>query len=118
MVDRDGNAPAADAHNEHAGVDEKLDRAELDDRSRFGRRDDPAPVAPVRRHGPATLDPEPVGSGAVVDRADELLGPAEGRIVSIDDQLRQQRRHLALAGEPVDELLIEQIADHALAFGA
>jgi hypothetical protein len=42
---------------------------------------------------------------------------AEGGIVGVDDDLRQQGRDRA-AGEGVAQLLLEQVADHPLALGS
>ena len=53
----------------------------------------------------------------VVDRPDELGRMRERRVVGVHDHLREERRDRATA-EDVDELLLEQIADHALALGA
>jgi hypothetical protein len=41
----------------------------------------------------------------------------EGRVFGVDDDLREERRDRP-AAEAVDELLVEQVPDHALALGA
>ena len=53
----------------------------------------------------------------VIDRPDRLGRSAEGRIGGIDFDLCQQRRDLAL-GQFVRQRLLDEVADHALAFGA
>ena len=52
-----------------------------------------------------------------VDRADRLRRRAEGGVVSVDDDLRQDRDRRP-SGQAVPEFLLEHVADHALALGA
>ena len=57
------------------------------------------------------------GRLAVVDRADRLRGALERRVAGVHHHLGQQRRDARVA-QLVDQLLLEQVADHALGLGA
>ena len=56
--------------------------------------------------------------GGVVDRADRLGRPLEGRIGAVDLDHGQQRRQMALERQLVAELLLEHVADHPLGLRA
>ena len=91
------------------------DRVELDDADRLGRGHDPPPALPVR----ATLQPFSRGERPpppVVDRADELGGRGERRVVGGDERLGDQREH-GLADAGVGQRLGEPVADHPLGLG-
>ena len=57
---------------------------------------------------------DPVRLGLVVDGTDELGRILERRVVRVDLDHRQQARERHLDGQQVAQLLLEEIADHAL----
>ena len=116
-INRDRDPTTADADHDHARLDQQPQRRELDDRARLRRGHNTPVTRSIRRDRPAPLSGEPLRRHAVVDRADRLGRPRECGIVAIDDHLRQQRRDRP-AAERVDQLLIEQVTDHALRLGA
>ena len=73
-------------------------------------------MVPVGRDRPPAFGGEPLGRVAVVDRADRLRRPREGRVVTVDDHLGEQGGDRP-AAEGVEQLLVEQVADHSLRLG-
>src|SRR5581483_1029312 len=113
----DRYAPASGADDDLAGGEQPLDRGELDDLARLRRRDHAPHVRPVGGDGPAALGCEPGRLDAVVDRADRLRRPREGRVVLVDDDLGEHGDDAAAAGSS-RERLREEVADHPLALRA
>ena len=68
--------------------------------------------------GPALVGGEGLRLGLVVDRPDELRRVAEGRVVGVDLDHRQDRRERQLERQQVAELLLDEVADHPLRLGA
>ena len=77
-----------------------------------------------RQWSPSALTVQPLSaasasaSALLVDRADELRGIVEGRIVGVDLDHRQDRRQAEPQRQEVAELLLDEVADHPLRLGA
>src|SRR3954451_19668994 len=84
---RDGHAAASCADHEKPRLDAALDRGELPDPQRLGRRPDSPPPAAGALDRPG--DPSALGLG--VDGSDELRRDAERGVVLVDDDARQYR---------------------------
>ena len=111
------NAATAGADDDHPLLHEQPDRPDLEDPGRQRRRDDAPPGVAVRLEDPALLGGQPIGGSLVVDRADELGRVGERRVVGVDLDHRQDRRERHLERQPVAQLLLEHVADHALGRG-
>ena len=72
----------------------------------------------IRLHHPALLRGKRLRLVLGVDRPDELGRVREGRVVRIDLDHREDRRKRDLEGKEVAELLLDEVADHALRLGA
>ena len=110
----DRDAAAAGADDDGALLQQPADLAQLEDAHGLGRRHHAAVVVAVRLEGPALLGRHGVRRGLVVDRADGLARILEGRVVDVDLDHRQQRRQRLVEGHQVAQLLLDEVADHAL----
>ncbi len=63
---------------------------------------------------PALLGRQRIGGVLGVDRADELRGTGERRVIRIDHDHGEQGRHLLLRRQQAPQFLLDQVADHAL----
>ena len=76
-----------------------------------------------RKLSPSGLNVQPFSAASrsdvslVVDRPDRLRRVAEGRVVPVHLDEGQQRREPLLERQLVPELLLDQVADHALGLG-
>ena len=82
-----------------------------------GRHDAPEAVA-VRLERPALLAREAVGLRLVVDRADRLRRVVEGGSLRSTSIIVSRVASALLERQQVAELLLDQVADHALGLGA
>ncbi len=89
---------------------------DLHDAQRLGRGDHAPEVVVVGGDRPVEFGGKPEGFLVAVDRADRLGRVLEGGVVSVDDHLGEDGDDVA-PGQHVLELLLEHIADHALALG-
>ena len=77
-----------------------------------------------RRLSPSGLNSQPRSERSAsasrrrIDRADRLARIGERRVVGVDLDHREQRGQRALERQPIAELLLDQVADHALGLGA
>jgi hypothetical protein len=104
-VDDDRDAAAADAHHQHARLDEQPDRRQLDDRARIGRRDDAAPVLAIGPDRPAALGaqqllPEPDGPmiATISPRSTTRSTPSKARTCAPPSPKRLTRPWASIAG--------------------
>ena len=111
------HATATRGDHRDTGVDEQSDGLAPRAVATDGGRDDSTPSPCVPCHGEAALVAKPKGGGLVIHRANRLGRHAERRVIAAHDGLRQEGRHRA-AGCLAPQLLLEQVADHALTLGA
>jgi hypothetical protein len=109
-----GDAPAARADDHRSAVQQPADRLDLQDAPGLGRRHHPAPRVTILPERPALLGRQRIGGGLSVDRADELRGTGERRVLRIDHDHGEQGRHLLLRRQQAPQFLLDQVADHAL----
>ena len=112
-----GMPPPAGADDDGALLQQPLDLAQLEDAAGPGRGHDAAEVLAVRLDGPAPLGRQALGGGPVVDGPDGLAGVLERRVVDVHLDHRQERRQGLLEGHEVAQLLLHEVADHALRLG-
>ena len=117
LVTRHGDAAPAGADDDVARFEQLPDGVDLHDALRYRGGHHAAAGRPVQLERPASLGGEGVGLCLGVDRADELGGVAEGRILGAHLDQGQHRRQLLLGGKDVTHLDLDEIADHPLAFG-
>ena len=113
--DRDAAAARADDHG--ALLQQPADLAQLEDAHGLGRRHHAAIVAAVRLERPLLLGRHGVRGGLVVDGPDGLAGILEGRVVDVDLDHGQHRGQGLVEGQQVAQLLLDEVADHALRLG-
>lgn len=121
-VARDRHTAAAAGDDDILIVEQVQDRAPLDDVHRLRRGDDTPPAAPgILAHMQGRVAVlHPLCRGRVVKRADGLCRRAERRVVRVDDDLRDDRRHLprhALRTQRTAQPLLQMVADIALTHG-
>ena len=114
----DRNAAAAGADHRDTVLEQQPNCSRLHDTLRLWRSDGSPPSGTVAGNAPISRQGKLLGLGFFVDRADRLVGRLERRIVAIDHRLRQQRCHRAVRRQQLRQLLLDQIADHALGLGA
>jgi hypothetical protein len=95
-----------------------LERLEPEDALRDRRGDDAAEARAVGLERPAFLCGKRIGVVLRIDRADRLRRVRERRISSVDLDERQQRRKPDVLRQLVAELLLQDVADHALGLRA
>jgi len=71
----------------------------------------------VRRNAPAPLFGQTLCLFVAVDRADRFARRLEGRILRIHFDLGQQGGEGHLEWQHIAQLLLDDVADHALGFG-
>ena len=103
-------------------VEQVQDRAPLDDVHRLRRGDDAPPAAPgILAHMQGRVAVlHPLCRGRIVKRADGLCRRTKRGIVRVDDDLRDDRRHLPrhpLRTQRTAQPLLQMIADIALTHG-
>ena len=111
------NAAAAGADDDAPSLDQPLDRPQSDDSLGTGGRDDSPDAVTIGMEAPALALGQTVGLLAVVDRPDRLRWPVERRVGGVDLDHGQQRGDRGLGRKQVAELLLDQVADHALGLG-
>ena len=89
----------------------------FEDLDRCRRGHDPPPMRAIQRDGPSTLARELSRRRLIVDRADRLGWMFECGVVPINADRSQQGSDDAPT-EPVLQLLLDHVADHALRLGA
>ena len=109
-----GDAAASGADHHDALVEQPTDRSDLEDPFRRRRGDDAAEMVAVALEHPTLLRDESLGGRVVVDRSHELGRVGEGRVGGVDLDHREQRRQGHLGRQDVAELLLDEVADHAL----
>ena len=77
-----------------------------------------APVVAIGLDRPALVGCQGLGGGLVVDRSNELGRVAEGRVVGVHLDHGQDGGQRHLEGQHIAQLLLQQVADHALRLGA
>src|SRR5581483_856597 len=112
----DRHPAAAGTDDDRAACDQCLDRCELDDPERLGRRDDAAEAVAVPCDRPAPLVREPTRFALLVHRPDRLRRRGEARIQCRDEHARRDRHDLAFR-QFVLQRVGEEVADHALRLG-
>ena len=90
------------------------DRLDLDDLLRLGGGHHAAPGRAVLPERPALVLAERVGVRLGVDGADELGRVGERRVVRVDRDHGEDRDHRPVRGEHAPQLLLDEVADHAL----
>lgn len=118
----DRHTAAAAGDDDILIVEQVQDRAPLDDVHRLRRGDDAPPAAPgILLHTQLGIAAEhPLGRGRIVKRADGLCRRLKGGVVRVDDDLRDDRRHLprhTLRTQRTAQPLLQMIADIALTHG-
>src|SRR5215469_10088594 len=109
-----GNAAAARADDHGVPVKQPGDRLDLHDAFGLGRGHHPPPLGTVLPERPALPGGQFVGGLLVIDRADELGGAGERRVLRVHHDHGQQRRHLVLWRQEASQFLLDQVADHPL----
>ena len=112
------DAAATGADDDGALLEQPLDLAQLEDALGLGRRHHPPEVVAVGLEGPALLLGHAVGRFLVIDGADGLGRVLEGRVGRVDLDHREHRGQRLLEGHEVAQLLLDEVADHALGLGA
>ncbi len=113
-----GDATAAGAGDDRVVLEQPLDRLDAEDPSRRRRGDHTAHVVAVRFECPALVRGQGLGLGLGVDRADGLGRVAERGVVLVDLDHGQQGSDPLVRWEQVAELLLDEVADHALGLRA
>lgn len=121
-VARDRHTAAAAGDDDILIVEQVQDRAPLDDVHRLRRGDDTPPAAPgILAHMQGRVAVlHPLCRGRVVKRADGLCRRLKGGVVRVNDDLRDDRRHLprhGLRAQRTAQPLLQMIADIALTHG-
>lgn len=121
-VARDRHTAAAAGDDDILIVEQVQDRAPLDDVHRLRRGDDTPPAAPgILAHMQGRVAVlHPLCRGRVVKRADGLGRRAKRGVVRVNDDLRDDCRHLprhALRTQRTAQPLLQMIADIALTHG-
>ena len=121
-VARDRHTAAAAGDDDILIVEQVQDRAPLDDVHRLRRGDDTPPAAPgILAHMQGRVAVlHPLCRGRVVKRADGLCRRTKRGVVRVDDDLRDDRRHLprhTLRTQRTAQPLLQMIADIALTHG-
>ena len=118
-IAHDGHTAAAAGDDDILTVEQVQDRAPLGDIHRFRRGDDAPPAAAgVLLHAQGRIVAHHLlRGGLVVKRADGLRRLVERGVVRVDDDLRDDRRHLpghAARAQRTAHALLEVVADIAL----
>ena len=121
-VARDRHTAAAAGDDDILIVEQVQDRAPLDDVHRLRRGDDAPPAAPgILAHMQGRVAVlHPLRRSRVVKRADGLCRRAKRGVVRVDDDLRDDCRHLprhTLRTQRTAQPLLQMIADIALTHG-
>ncbi len=93
-------------------LEQPLDRAQLEDPLRLGRRDDAPPRLAVLLEHPRFVGGQPIRVRLRIDGPDEFRRVLEGRVGGIDFDHREHRRHRPLERQDVAELLLDHVTDH------